>query len=126
MLIIDLILEHNLPYGIGTSENLYYWLLSYVLAFAGSSIVIGFSKKLACADRSVFSKIIDVIAYFGRNSIIVLGLHHVLVQIIKLVFSPLLLPDYVSFPIRQLFLWIILALFISLLNKYTPFLIGKK
>lgn len=126
LLVVDIFFEHNLPYGIGTSENIYYWLLSYVLAFVGSSIVIGFSKKLACADRSVFSKIIDVIAYFGRNSIIVLGLHHVLVQIIKLVFSPLLLPDYVSFPIRQIFLWMILTLLISLLNKYTPFLIGKK
>ena len=126
MLIIDLILEHNLPYGIGTSENLYYWLLSYVLAFVGSSLVIGFSKKLACAVRPSVSKIVDVVAFLGRNSIIVLGLHHVLVQIIKLVFSPLRLPDYVSFPIRQIFLWMILVLLISLLNKYTPFLIGKK
>ncbi len=122
LLIIDILLEHNLPYGIGTSENLFYWLLSYLLAFVGSFMVINVSRKLACID----SKIVDAVAFFGKNSIVVLGLHHLLVQIIKLVFNPFVLPDYLSYSIRQLILWTILALLIPLLNKYTPFLVGRK
>lgn len=126
LLVIDLLLEYNLPYGIGLNPKILLYVLSYLVALLGVFWLINFSFVLSLSNNSLLRKCKSLISFWGANSIVILGLHTVFVRGIKYVFHSLGFSSAWSFPFRQLLLWIILSIAILFINKYTPWLVGKK
>lgn len=126
LLVLNILAEHNMPYGIAQSDVLYLCVAGYFIALWGAFLLMNFSYKLSILKNPCLQIIKNIICFFGKYSIVVLGLHTVIVRSVRCAFEPLGLPNTISFPIRQLVLWIILALAIFMLNRWTPILIGKK
>lgn len=126
LLFFDIFIEHYMPYGIGLSDDWYLYFAGFPIAVLGTFLLFNFSYLLSANNCSVLKKVKKIICFYGRNSIVVLGLHTVIVRSLRCVFDLFNMPNIVSFPLRQLLLWFILAGVIVLLNRWTPMLIGKK
>jgi hypothetical protein len=126
LFIVDILLEHDLPYGIGASESIYLYTKSYIVALLGIFITINFAFKLSHSEFTIAKKCNPIILFFGYNSIIVLGLHTPFVRTIKCLFDSLGANQFWSFPVRQVLLWALLALAIVAINRWLPWIIGRK
>lgn len=125
LFVVDILLEHSLPYGVGMSASFYEYALSYIVALLGIYITINISCKFSSSDYPFVRKCKSILVFYGFNSIVVLGLHTVFVRSIKCIFSSVGIVSIWSFPVRQIILWLLLALAIISINKWVPWAIGK-
>ena len=69
----------------------------------------------------------NVFSYLGRNSLTIMCLHTIFIAIyIRHVSDFFMLPKMLDMIMQQCFIWITMLILVELINKYCPFLIGKK
>lgn len=94
------------------------------LAWIGVAAFVGLSKELEML------KGLKIVKYFllwaGKNSIIIMGLSQVTMIALIDAMNALAVPGIISSGLRHILIWCLLFVFSLMLNKYTPFLIGKR
>lgn len=120
--IIDVVLAYFQVPRLDMAANSYgMGIPTLLVALLGIFLTIQLSYKLDSIPRWIRTFMV----YIGRNTIVVVGLSSLIYMSLKRFFEIYNVPNYIGLPIRHLLLWMMLAAFIWLLNKYTPSLIGK-
>ena len=94
-----------------------------LVAFLGIYTIIKISQMIQ-NNFPIFIK--KLIIYIGENTIVVVGMSSLISMSMKKYFEIMNIPTYISSTLRHILLWFILILFIKILTRYTPILIGKK
>jgi len=97
------------------------YIPTIIISFSGIAAIIAFSFLLSTKE----SVIINIIKFFGRNTLIILSFHQLILITLKKYLENLPLNNYLNSGIRHLLLWMILYIFIITINKHFLFLLGK-
>ena len=117
LLILHIILSHNNGY-VDLNNGVYNNILLYVFnSILGAIIILLFFKN----DRLK----LNILKFFGLNSLIIFGVHGNLIYLFRR-FVTIELHGYLGGLILLTILMIIELPIIILINKYLPFVIGKK
>lgn len=96
--------------------------LNLILALVGIYLTISVSIQLSQRKNMI----VKFFKFFGENTIVVVGLSHIILMTFKKYFDSWGVPNMIGSPIRHVLLWIALLGAVCFLNRFAPRLIGKK
>lgn len=100
-------------------------VIAELTAFCGVFSCLCFSKGLTKINGGGSERLIQILIWFGQNSLCLM-LVHPLIKTCLEEYAERLFTSHLAFMMIQLFLTILFSiLFTTLIQKYTPFLIGK-
>lgn len=135
LLLVGLLLLLGLSLYISTNNNprldmacniIGHFVPTYIAAFLGISFMFVLSVIISNINVGSIVKIKYLISYIGKNTFIILALHQIVLMTFKRIFNQYSIPSYLSFGIRQLLLWSFLLVSIYSINRYSPWVLGKK
>ena len=96
-------------------------ILYYLAGFAGSFMIIIFSMILSKL------KTINLLKWFGKNTVVIMGIHQLLILVADAYFSTFSGYKHYIAIIAEFFLIMLLSSLITvIINKFAPFLLGKQ
>lgn len=99
---------------------------TYLSALFGILFTIVLSMILSELNGDIIIIVKKVISFLGINTFVILGFHQIVLMNLKMIFEKFSLPNILSGGTRHLLLWLVLFVFIHLINSHFPWVLGKK
>ncbi|RHC84118.1 hypothetical protein DW828_11375 [Parabacteroides merdae] len=110
------LLNHQKPeFFINKLSGIY----TYIAAFSGAFFMCSVSSIVSRLHYQPIRIMKEGIKYMGRNSYIILAFHQIILQLLGLT-------CLFSGSIQRLIMWFSLIMLIEGINRYFPFVLGKK
>lgn len=98
-------------------------ILYYFSSFTGTFMIIIFSMILS----EIKLKTMNLLKWFGKNTVVIMGVHQLLIFIFDAYFTVFSgYKHYLAIIVEFLLIMLLSSLITKLINKFAPFLIGKK
>lgn len=98
------------------------YFAGYIGAFSGIILIISISLLL----KYFHCKFINIIIYIGQNTFIVLACHQLFSVMLRKYINNLPISSPISMILRHLLLWMLLLLFVEIVNRYLPWVLSRK
>ena len=106
-----------------SSNSIGNYFCAYLSALSGISFIISVSFLITSNGFTV--KLKSLFTYFGINTLIILALHQLIKLYLVFVLEKMKVSVHLSLLLRHLLLWTFLVIFIYLINRYLPYIIGR-
>ena len=118
--VTNIVLSQLLPRTDMAYNQCGWYGLNAINAIIGTLMIISLSKSFTFIPFKKF------FIWAGRNSIVILGLSQTLNLSIKKIMENFQMNNMLSSFVRHILLWLLLWLISIIVNRYAPFIIGKK
>jgi acyltransferase len=107
-----------------SSNSIGNYFCAYISALSGISFIILISFLIT--SNGFTARLKSLFTYFGVNTLIILALHQLIKLYLVFVLEKMKVSVHLSLLLRHLLLWTFLVIFIYLINRYLPYIIGRE